>query len=184
MVAFFTCMALLTSGMENSQAQAGIFYSIGMFIFIMAIVIILIDKSKRADILKKTRENVLSLLEADEEVDLFDQQMSEEPIIEIKLGSEEFMLLTKDFVGKKYMLNGNQFYYFAKNKDISSFNFCKTSSDGANLLRASYAFDIQNQQNKVILNGIAETDEALEELISLIKKAQPEVIVTKNNEKL
>lgn len=53
MVAFFTCMALLSGGMENHQAQAGIFGSIGILIFIMTVVIILINKSKRADISKK-----------------------------------------------------------------------------------------------------------------------------------
>lgn len=105
--------------------------------------------------------------------------MSEKPVMEMKLGSEEFLFFTKDFFGKKYMSNGNQYYYFAKNKDISSFNFCKTASSDVNPLRASYAFDIQNQHNKVIMNGIAETGEILEQLIELVKTIQPEVVVTK-----
>lgn len=171
--------AMANGGMSDPQAKSGLLFTVGVFAFIMVFVVVILSKSKKIDVAKKTRDNVLALFKTDDDVDLFDQQMSTRPIMEVKIGIETDVFLTIDYVSKKYMFNGNVQYYFVRRSEIGTFDFCRTSSAGVNPLRASYTFDIRNGEKKVIMNGIVETGEQLDQLIELIKAAQPGVSVVK-----
>ncbi|MBQ4522984.1 MAG: hypothetical protein IJA10_08520 [Lachnospiraceae bacterium] len=171
--------AMENGGMSDPQAKSGLLFTVGIVVFIMVLVAVILGKNKKTDVAKRTRESVLDLLKTDEDVDLFDQQMSAEPIMNVKIGLETVVFLTRDYVVEKYMINGNVQYCFIRRKDVVTFNFCKAPSTGVNPLRASYAFDIKNAQKKVIMNGIAENGEQLDQLVELIKEAQQDVSVIK-----
>ena len=68
--------AMANGGMSDPQAKSGLLFTVGVFAFIMVFVVVILSKSKKIDVAKKTRDNVLALLKTDDDVDLFDQQMS------------------------------------------------------------------------------------------------------------
>lgn len=172
MLLLFLVAAMAGGGATDPQTQAGMMAMVGVFAGIMVFAIIMVSIGKKKDVAKGTRENVLELLKTDEDVDFFDQQMNTAPIMEVKIATETTVFLTMDYVGKKYMLEGNLQYRFIRRSDVVYFNHCKTSSAGANPLRASYFFDIQNADKKVVLNGLAETGTQLEQLRELLNVAK------------
>ena len=179
MLIIFIAAAMANGGMDDPQAQGGMMAMIGVFAVIMLFVIIMVSKGKKIDAAKGTRENVLSLLKTDEDVDYFDQQMSTAPIREEKIATERKVFLTMDYVGMKYFYVGDQQYRFARRKDIAGLDFCKTSSTGANPMRASYFFDVKGTGNEKLLSGVAETGKTLEKLEALLKEVNPDLVVTK-----
>ena len=114
-----------------------------------------------------------------DEVEQFDRQMQSQPIMQIKTDITETMFLTMDYVGMKYFYVGDQQYRFARRKDIAGLDFCKTSSTGANPMRASYFFDVKGTGNEKLLSGVAETGKTLEKLEALLKEVNPDLVVTK-----
>ena len=170
--------AMANGGMNDSQSRNGILCMVGVFVFIMIFVIIMTSKGKKIDATKKTRENVLSLLKTDKDVDYFDQQMNASPVMEVKVYTETTVFLTIDYVGMRFLINGDLQYRFARRNDVAALDYCKTASAGANPMRASYFFDIKNVRNEIMLQGTAETGEKLGKLEEMLRVVQPNLVVT------
>ncbi len=179
MMVLFMVAAMAGSGAMDSQMMGGMLMMLGVFAFIMLFAIIMISKGKKVDAAKGTRENVMALLKTDEDVDYFDQQMNSAPIKALKIGANTTVFLTMDYVGMSFLYLGDLQYRFARRKDIAALDYCKTSSAGANPMKASYFFDVKDAQNKKLLGEVAETGELLEQLIALLQEAQPNLVVTK-----
>lgn len=160
-----------------AQGQNGSVFIVVTFAGIMLFYMLMLAVGRKKDVTKHTRENVKALLRNDEEVDLFDAQMSEAPIKEVTIGLNTTVFLTQDYVGKKWLSSTNDLQYtFVRRTDIAFFNSSKTKSASANPLRASYFFDIRNANLEVIMNGLAENSDLLTELKELLKLAQPAVV--------
>lgn len=55
------------------------------------------------------------------------------------------------------------------------YSYSKTASTTGNPLKAAYFFDIRNGQQKVIMNGLADSRTKLKELEELLHIAQPSI---------
>lgn len=179
MMVLVIAAALANGAAEDPQAKSGMLFMVVIFAFIMIFAMVMIGKGKKIDAAKGTREDVLQLLKTDEDVDCFDLQMGKKPDMEEKIAVETSVFLTTDYVGKKFMYLGDLQYRFARRKDIAALDYCKTAGAGANPLKASYFFDVKDAGNKKVLGGIAETKEQLERLETLLKEANPNLVVTK-----
>ena len=94
-----------------AQGQNAVMYIVPTFAVLMVFILIMLAVGKKKDVTKFTRENVKSLLRTDEEVDAFDQQMSETPIREVKINSTSTVFLTPDYVGQKGLSSTSDLTY-------------------------------------------------------------------------
>lgn len=179
MMVLFMVAAMAGSGEMDPQVMSGMLTMLGVFAFVMLFAIIMIGKGKKIDAAKGTRENVLALLKTDEDVDYFDQQMNSAPIREVKIGTAAKMFLTMDYVGVSFLYLGDLQYRFARRTDIATIEYSRTSSTGANPMKASYIFDVKDQRNERVLREVAETGTQLEQVIELLKEVQPNLVVIK-----
>lgn len=179
MFAIIIIAAIAGGAMSTPEGRGGMIGMIVLFAVIILFVVLVKSKANKKDVTKFTRDCVNSLLETDDEVEQFDRQMQSQPIMQIKTDITETMFLTMDYVGKSSTYGGDLKYLFIKRNDIVSLNYCKMASTTANPLKASYAYDICNSQNKVIMNGIASSMQVFEEIEELIKTARPSVVVNK-----
>lgn len=168
----------LLSGNLDSQAKTGMLVMVGVFVFVMLFVVLLLGKSKNIDAAKGTRENLMKLLHTDDQVDEFDQQMSMEPVEKIKIGATSDVIITQDYIGITSLHLGDLQYRFARISEIKAIDYAKTSSVGGNPVLASYYFDIKNDQDIIMVQGLAETMKPLEQVIEALKKVQSDIIVT------
>lgn len=171
--------AVAGGGLSTPEAKNGMIGMALLFVVIILFVIIIISRAKKKDVTKHTAESVNSLFETDEDVEQFDRQMQNSPIMQIKTDVNESIFLTMDYVGKSSQYGGDLSYTFIKRTDITSLNYCKMASTTANPLKASYAYDIRNAQNRVIMNGIASSMQVFQQIEELIKTARPSVTVNK-----
>lgn len=175
MMLLFVGAAMLNSDIATAQGQESIGFIAVIFIVIMIFAIVMISVGKKKDVTKKTRENVMSLLRGDEEVDSFDQQMSVVPIKEVKVSNTTTIFLTQDYIGKKYIDMGDFKYSFIHRNEIVSYNYAKTASTTGNPINAAFFFDIRDSKKKVIMNGLADSGSQLAELEELLRIAQPTI---------
>lgn len=169
--------AMSGGAMEDPQAQSGMLGFIGVFVGIMLFAILMISIGKKKDVTKQTRDEVLALFHSDYDVDQFDQEMSAAPLKEITISSETTMFLTENYIGKKYMYCGDLHYSFIRKQDMASFHKKKTGSTTGNPVSAAYFFDIRNGEQKVIMNGLADSGKQLDAIEELLQMAKPDVVL-------
>lgn len=169
--------AMAGGGMDDPQAQSGMLAFIGVFVGIMLFVVLMISIGKKKDVTKQTRNEVMALFRSDYDVDQFDQEMSAPPIKEIAISSETTMFLTENYIGVKFMSLGDLHYSFIRKHDAASFHKKKTGSTTGNPLNAAFFFDIRNAEQKVIMNGLADSGKQLDAIVELLQMAKPDVIL-------
>lgn len=167
--------AMAGSSANDPQAQSGMLALVGVFVAIMLFAILMISIGKKKDVTAQTRKNVLALFKSDFDVDLFDQEMSVAPLKEIAISSETTMFLTENYIGQKYMSCGDLHYKFIRKHDAASFHKKKTGSTTANPVNAAFFFDIRNNNQQVIMNGLADSGKQLDAIIELLKMAKPDI---------
>ena len=175
MMALFLIPALASGDMVDPQVKMGILFMLGTFVFIFLFIILLLGKGKKIDASAGTRKSLMELLQSDEEVDAFDQQMSSPNLKEIKIADQSNIILTSDYIALSFYHLGDLQYRFARIKDISAIAYSKTGSMNANPINASYFFDIKDNQNKIILQGAASKKSLLDEMIDSLNKLQPDI---------
>lgn len=168
-------LAAVNGDSAAANGQNPTMYIVGFFAFMMIFVLIVLNIGKKKDATKNTRKNVQELLRSDEEVEAFDQQMSMEPIKEVKISSDTAIFFTQDYLGKKYLAMGDLNYSFIHREEMAYYDYSKTASTTANPINAAFFFDIRNAENKVILNGLADSGAKLAELEELLRSAKPDI---------
>ncbi|MBQ4067831.1 MAG: hypothetical protein IJC76_01135 [Lachnospiraceae bacterium] len=168
---------LAGSGTMDAQMIKGMGAMFGVFVVIMLFIIILISKGKKVDAAKGTRENVLSLLRNDEEVDAFDEQMSIAPIKEVEIDVNTNFFLTADYIGSEFLALGDLQYRFARREDVFGVNYHKTTSNTP--MRAAYFFDIVNKNNEKLFGSFAESSTKLDMVVDILKEVNDNLVVTK-----
>lgn len=163
----------------TEETKMGLIMMVGVFAFIMLYSMLLLKIRKKKDVTKYTRDNVLSLLRTDEEVDRFDQQMMASPIKNVKFSNINNLFLTEDYVGMDSVFGGDLKYVFVRKTDVTFIRFKKTASTTGNPLNAAFLFDVLNKENKIILQGCADSGKQLEEVIALLQMAQPTLQIIK-----
>ena len=167
--------AMMNGENVDTQGQNPMMFFGIIFVVLMIFIIIMLSIGKKKDVAKPTRESVKALLRSDEEVQLFDQQMSATPIKEVEISSETTVFLTQDFVGMRYMYMGDLLYRFMRREDIAFYDYTKTASTTANPIKGAYFFDIRNAQQEVIMNGMTDSGAQMAELEELLKRAMPSI---------
>ena len=164
--------AISGGALNTAEGRQGVmmFGGVAAFILIFSAIIVVIGKKK--DITKAERENVKQLLHTDEEVDLFDQQMSTTPIAEFSAGKGVAICATQDFVYKR---RGEERCSFIWRRDIANLYYCKTASTGINPLKAAYFYDLRRADNKVIFNGLVNSGKELAKLEEFFHTLQPSI---------
>lgn len=148
---------------------------VAVLVVIMIFVLLMISKGKKRDATKTTRDNVDALLRNDMEVDRFDQQMSQTPLKEVKVNATDKVFMIQDYVGISELVLGDLTYVFARRDDIAYYRASKTKSTIANPLKVAYFYDICDMNKKKIVGGLADFGKQFEELVELLKEAQPAV---------
>lgn len=179
-MAVLCCILAMVNGNNAAAEQqvSPIFYFLPVFAFIALLTVMMLAVSKRKDPANRTRNSLKELLRSDGEVDAFDLQMSEAPVMELETNRTTRIFLTQDYVGSRFLADGDVTYTFIRKGDIASFNFKKTASTTDNPLNAAFFFDIKNSDGKVILNGLTDSGKQLDALMELIRTAQPAVSVS------
>ena len=83
------------------------------------------------------------------------------------------VFMTQDYVGTSSIAMGDLTYFFVRREDIAYYRYTKTKSTTANPLKAAYFYDICDMNKKKMTGGLADTREQFEELVGLLKEAQP-----------
>ena len=175
MMLVFMGLAMMNGGSADVEATNAMMPMIAVFAAIMVFVLIMVSIGKKKDVTKTTRDNVNALLRNDMEVDAFDQQMSQAPLKEIKINDTCKVFMTQDYVGTSSIAMGDLTYFFVRREDIAYYRSSKTKSTTANPLKAAYFYDICDMNKKKMTGGLADTREQFEELVGLLKEAQPAV---------
>ena len=170
MMALFSLPTLTSNDTLEPQVKMGILIMLGIFVFIFLFVILLLNISKKIDATAVTRKNLMALLQSDEEVDAFDQQMSSPNLKEIKMNNQTNVIITNDYIALSFYHSGDLQYRFARIKDISIIACSKTGS-----INASHCFDIKNNQNNIILQGTFTNKSLLDEMIDSLNELQPDI---------
>lgn len=175
MMLVFMGLAMMNGGSADVEATNAMMPMIAVFAAIMVFVLIMVSIGKKKDVTKTTRDNVNALLRNDTEVEAFDQQMSQAPLREVKINDTSKVFMTQDYVGTSSIAMGDLTYFFVRREDIAYYRSSKTKSTTANPLKAAYFYDICDMNKKKMTGGLADTREQFEELVGLLKEAQPAV---------
>lgn len=158
---------MIANGALEDPQKMGAIKILGVIGGVMLLLsIILIATSKKKVASNKTEVNLNELLQSAEEVQAFDQQMSQKPVFSVDnpLGSSVFA--TKDYLGYKYSDMGDETYLFTHLKDIASMHYQGVRGTG---LSRSYIFDLRDSAGKVLMNGTLDNRGKLEDLIDELK---------------
>lgn len=175
MMLVFLGLGMMNGGNAEVQGPNPAIYIVPLFVIIMLFAVIMVSKGKKMDVTKPTRDNVTALLRNDMEVDAFDQQMSQAPLKEVKINSTSTVFMTQDYVGTSSVAMGDLKYFFVRREDIAYYRCQKTKSTTGNPLQAAYFYDICDLNKNKIAGGLADTRKQFEELVELLKVAQPAV---------
>ena len=163
--------AISGGSLNTAEGRMGVMMFGGVAVFILIFAAIMVVIGKKKDITKAERENVKQLLHTDEEVELFDQQMSTAPIAEFS--SKGVVICAKqDFVYKR---RGEERFSFIWRRDIANLYYCKTASTGINPFKAAYFYDLRRVDNKVVFNGLVDSGKELERLEEFFQSLQPSI---------
>lgn len=171
----FVGLSMINGGNAEVEGSNPAMYFVPLFIIIMLFAIIMVSKAKKMDVTKPTHDNVTALFRNDAEVDAFDQQMSQAPLKEVKINSTCTVFMTQDYVGTSSVAMGDLKYFFVRREDIAYYRYKKTKSTTGNPLQAAYFYDICDLNKNKIAGGLADTKKQFDELVELLKIAQPAV---------
>lgn len=163
--------AISGGSLNTAEGRQGVMMFGGVAVFILIFAAIMVVIGKKKDITKAERENVKQLLHTDEEVELFDQQMSTAPIAEFS-SKGVVICATQDFVYKR---RGEERFSFIWRRDIANLYYCKTASTGINPFKAAYFYDLRRVDNKVVFNGLVDSGKELERLEEFFQSLQPSI---------
>ena len=163
--------AISGGSLNTAEGRMGVMMFGGVAVFILIFAAIMVVIGKKKDITKAERENVKQLLHTDEEVELFDQQMSATPIAEFS-SKGVVICATQDFVYKR---RGEERFSFIWRRDIANLYYCKTASTGINPFKAAYFYDLRRADNKVVFNGLVDSGKELERLEEFFQSLQPSI---------
>lgn len=163
--------AISGGSLNTAEGRQGVMMFGGVAVFILIFAAIMVVIGKKKDITKAERENVKQLLHTDEEVELFDQQMSTAPIAEFS-SKGVVICATQDFVYKR---RGEECFSFIWRRDIANLYYCKTASTGINPFKAAYFYDLRRVDNKVVFNGLVDSGKELERLEEFFQSLQPSI---------
>ena len=175
MMALGIIAAIANGALNDPQSRTGLLAFIGIFAFIMLYVFILMKISAKKDVTKYTRNEVMALFHSDYDVEKFDQEMNSAPLREITISAGTTMFMTESYIGTKSILGGDLHYSFIRKHDMASFHKKMTKSTTANPIKAAYFFDIRNNEQKVIMNGLADSGKQLEAIIDMLQTANPNI---------
>lgn len=175
MMAFGLIAAISNGALNDPQARTGLLAFVGIFAFLMIYVLILMKIGKKKDVAKYTRNEVMALFHSDYDVEQFDQEMNAAPLKELTINEGTTMFMTENYIGIKSMPCGDLRYSFIRKHDIASFHRKKTGSTTGNPMKAAFFFDIRNHEQKVIMNGLADSGKQLEAIIDMLQTANPHI---------
>ena len=175
MMAFGLIAAISNGALNDPQARTGLLAFVGIFAFLMIYVLILMKIGKKKDVAKYTRNEVMALFHSDYDVEQFDQEMNAAPLKELTINEGTTMFMTENYIGIKSMPCGDLRYSFIRKHDMASFHRKKTGSTTGNPMKAAFFFDIRNHEQKVIMNGLADSGKQLEAIIDMLQTANPHI---------
>ena len=175
MMAFGLIAAISNGALNDPQARTGLLAFVGIFAFLMISVLILMKIGKKKDVAKYTRNEVMALFHSDYDVEQFDQEMNAAPLKELTINEGTTMFMTENYIGIKSMPCGDLRYSFIRKHDIASFHRKKTASTTGTPMKAAFFFDIRNHEQKVIMNGLADSGKQLEAIIDMLQTANPHI---------
>lgn len=175
MMAFGLIAAISNGALNDPQARTGLLAFVGIFAFLMIYVLILMKIGKKKDVAKYTRNEVMALFHSDYDVEQFDQEMNAAPLKELTINEGTTMFMTENYIGIKSMPCGDLRYSFIHKHDMASFHRKKTGSTTGNPMKAAFFFDIRNHEQKVIMNGLADSGKQLEAIIDMLQTANPHI---------
>lgn len=117
----------------------------------------------------------MALFHSDYDVEQFDQEMNSAPLKEITISAGTTMFMTENYIGIKSIPCGDLRYSFIRKHDMASFHRQITRSTTANPIKAAFFFDIRNHEQKVIMNGLADSGKQLEAIIDMLQTANPNI---------
>lgn len=175
MMAFGLIAAISNGALNDPQARTGLLAFVGIFAFLMIYVLILMKIGKKKDVAKYTRNEVMALFHSDYDVEQFDQEMNAAPLKELTINEGTTMFMTENYIGIKSMPCGDLRYSFIRKHDMASFHRKKNGSTTGNPMKAAFFFDIRNHEQKVIMNGLADSGKQLEAIIDMLQTANPHI---------
>ena len=175
MLGLGTVSAISNGALDTAEGRMGMGMFAGIIIFIMLFSFLMSSIGKKKDVTAYTRNEVNALFQSDDDVDRFDQEMSCAPIKEIKINTTTTMFMTESYIGSKTTTGGTLNYSFIKKQDMASFHKKKTGSTTANPINAAFFFDIRNSQQKVIMNGLADSGKQLDAITEMLAEANPNI---------
>lgn len=173
----FIVLMIANGAMATPEGRQGIYMMLGAMVFAMAVVVLSMRAAKKKDGAKYTRNDLQQLLLRDEDVDLFDQQMSVAPEFETTIGAEDVLFMTPDFVGESFMNNGIRCYRFCYRRDVKSFHYIKGHS--TSLLITDFSYDVRNAYNEIVFNGSVTGKKKIQLIQDFFQKAYPDLEIVK-----
>lgn len=173
----FVVLMIVNGALKTPEGRQGVYIVLGLLVFVMLIVMVSMRAAKKKDLAEYTRNSVQELLTRDEDVELFDQQMSMAPEFEAQVNTERFLFMTKDFVGERFMYGGIQKYRFCHRRDVKSFHYIKEHK--TNMLITDFDYDVRNAYNEVVLNGTTSGKKKLEAIQDFFAKVCPDLEIIK-----
>ncbi len=170
---FFIAIIASAGEVMASEIRTAMIVMLAVFAGVMVMVILLLGKAKKIDATKGTRENVTAILKTDEDVELFDMEMSQKPLKEVWLSGVSKFFVTQNYIGVKFMYLGDEQYRFAKKTEVTGFAYCKTKGV------KEIFFDVLNCNNEKIFGESATSMNQINEIITLLQEFQPNLTVNK-----
>lgn len=160
---------LLIGGMiammvKNGAPKGGITFLAGIGIFLLALILFLTSKKKKADPAEITRKDLDALLHSPEDAGEFDAQMNAAPIFQVANKKDEYIFATKDYIGTKFNYLGDTTYRLIRIRDIFVLHTIQNNTGHVDV-------EFRDDNRKVLLTWVAadmgRVDELKENLQSI-----------------
>lgn len=167
--------AIAGGAMNTPEGRMGMVIFIGLFVIIMLFTLLMLKIGKKKNVTTYTRNEVMALFQSDSDVEQFDSEMNRAPIQEVTINATTTMFMTQNYIGQKTTSSGDLRYSFIRKQDIDSFHKNKTGSTTGNPVNAAFFFDIRNNKQKVIMNGLCDSGKQLDAITEILTIANPEI---------
>ena len=168
---FFIAIIASAGEAMASEIRTAMIVMLAVFAGVMVMVILLLGKAKKIDATKGTRESGAKMLKTDEDVEIFDAEMSQKPLNEVWLTGVSKFFVTANYIGVKFMYLGDEQYRFAKKTDVTQFAYSQTKGV------KEIFFDVFNENNEKMFGESATSMNQINEIIALLQTAQPSLTV-------
>ena len=160
-------------GLINGAKLTSVLPIFGLGAFMLLFVLLICKKNDKKDDAKGVRDNLASLLRSDDEVDEFDNQMAA-PIGRLRVGLNNQIIFTKDYLGSAFAFGGMPDYRFARYSDIRGIKYVKTKSS-TKIGEITYLVDFLNIQGKNIFGTTIDGSAAMGEFQAALKQFAPHI---------